>query len=816
MDSQAMCGRILGRVLTVSVVVLALGAVAGCGGAQARKVAHIERGRNYLAAQNYEKARIEFQNALQIDPKDVEAHYEVGFVDEKLGRLPQAAQSYQAALDLAPQHDDLEASIALARLMALYGPPERALELVKAAFQKHPNEPELFVLRAVARAQLKDLDGALGDAEHAVALAPKNQDSIATLAGIYKARGETEKARALIERAVQDIPDSVEMHFTLAEIYADDGRIADAETQYRKIIELQPQQSSHRLRLAEFYAKANELDAAESTLRTALKDFPAERSVKLSLVEFLAARRGRDAAEGELKKMIAAAPEDYELQFELARLYRAAGENQKAEAIYRAVIDKEGTDPPGLVARNGLARLRLQQNDLGAAIALANEVLAQTPRDNDALVTRGEAELARNDPRDAVADLRAALRDQPGSAALLRTLARAHLANGEPQIAEEVLRQAVEANPNNPALQSDLAQLLVRLGKSDEANTVMASAVDELPGNLQALDTQFRIAMTTKDLHRAQSAADAMVAAQPKLALGYVYQGVVAETEKHYEDALRLYTTAANLQPNAAEPLEAVVRVLAATNRLPEAIKRLDTAAAQNPRDALPLDVKGELLLQNGRIPEAKEAFRQAMVRAPRWWPPYRGMAKAELSAKEDLATVVDGLRRAETLVDQSERLGEVLAGLLVREGKTDQAVAEYEQTLRKYPKSEVAANNLAMLLVTYRSDSASLDQARDLAARFANSTNLTYRDTYGWVLYKRGEAAAAVPVFARIVAESPDAVIARYHLAMAQARAGNPAEARDNLTRVIDSGKHFPGLDDARATLERLSKSATDASPRT
>jgi len=789
--------------LGTAVVVLA--AAGGCGGAQARKTAHIEKGRQYLAAQSYEKARIEFQNALQIDPKYALARYETGIVEEKLGRLNQAAQSYQGAIDLAPQHEYLDATVALAKLMALHGAPERALELVKGALVKHPNEPELFVVRAVARGQLKDLPGATVDAQRAVELAPHDEDALATLAGIYQAQGQPEKAQLLIERAVQDSPASVDLRFMLAQIYAGEGRRADAETQYRKIIELKPTESTHRLRLAQFYSGTDQLEAAERTLRDAVRDFPDDRTVKLSLVEFLSARRGRDVAEAELKKMIKAEPEDYDLQFALAKLHLAAGENQKAEAVYRGVIDRERTRSPGLLARNGLASLRLRQNDPGAALTLANEVLAENPRDNDALIIRGSVELARNDPRDAIADLRAVLRDQPANSAVLQALARAHLANGEQGMAEEVLRRAVELNPGNAALQGELAELLARVGKADEANAVIASAVEQLPGNVQALDTQFRIAMTTKDLHRAKSAADEIVAREPKLAVGYMYQGVVAEDEKRYEDALHLYTVAANLRPDAVEPFEAVVRVLSLNNRLPEALKRLDDAAQKQPQDPLPLDLKGELLIKNGRLAEAKDAFGQAIARAPKWWPPYRGVVKARLLGKEDPDTIIDGLRRAKTVVDPSAHLSEVLANLYLRQGKPDEAIAEYEEALRKYPKSDLLANNLAMLLVTYRSDKTSIDRAHDLAARLAESPSPTYRDTYGWVLFKRGEAAAAVPVFARIVAESPNTAVARYHLGMAQALAGNRAEARDNLSRAVDSGQRFPGLSEAKSALEEL-----------
>lgn len=806
-----MSARISGRLLAVGAVLIAASILAGCGGAQARKSAHMEKGRKYLAAENFEKARIEFQNALQIDPKDARVRYQVGAIEEKLGHPVQAIQAYNAAIDLAPKHDYLDATVALAKIMALNGAADRALELVKGAMEAHPEDAELYVLRATARALKKDLQGARSDAEHARQLAPRSEDVIAVLAGIYKSQGEADKARELIEQAVQDVPGSAELRFTLAQIYVSQDRRVDAETQYRKIIELKPRVSAHRVRLAQFYANGNQLDAAEAALRAAITDFPDDRRVKLALIEFLAARRTRTLAEEELARMIAAQPKDSELQFALARLYRADGANQKAEAVYRGVIDRERTNPAGLTARNNLAAVRLEQDDLDGALRFANEVIAVSPRDNDALLVRANVELQHQEARGAIADLRTVLRDQPTNPEVLRALANAHIANGEPQIAEQVMRQAADANPSSSTLQRDFAELLTQIGKADEAKTVIASAAERAPGSLELLDTQFRVAMRTHDLQRARAAADAIVARDPKLAFGYMYQGAVAEAEKRDEDALRLYTTAANLRPDTAEPLEAVARMLSSMHRLPEALRRLDDAAARNPQDAISLDVKGELLAQNGRLAEAKEAFRQAIARAPSWWPPYRDMAKAQIVGKEGLPVAIEGLRRAKSIVDPSERLSEMLASLLLRAGKPDEAIGEYEEALRKYPHSDLAANNLAMLLVSYRTDAASLERAHALAKRLADSPNLAYRDTYGWVLYKRGEATAAVPVFERIVAEAPESPVAHYHLGLAQALAGNRPAARDNLTRAIDAGLRSPDLEDAKSAIGRLGGAGGD-----
>src|ERR1700753_1956166 len=109
-----------GRLAALSLAfAVAASGLSGCGGAQARAARHLEKGREYLAADDLQKARIEFLNVLQLSPKDTEAHVDLGIVDEKLGHIREAAQYYQAAIDLKP--DDPTARARLARVYLLAG-----------------------------------------------------------------------------------------------------------------------------------------------------------------------------------------------------------------------------------------------------------------------------------------------------------------------------------------------------------------------------------------------------------------------------------------------------------------------------------------------------------------------------------------------------------------------------------------------------------------------------------------------------------------------------------------------------------------------
>lgn len=798
-------GFSLSRLRAVTAVCLAALVAVGCMGAEGRKARHLEKGEAYLAAGDLEKARVEFRNALQIAPTDSQARYENGVVAEKFGDLRSAGQFYQAAIDT--QTDNVAARAALGRLYILVGRADKALETVKPSLEKHPGDARLLTVRAAARAQQKDLDGARQDAEQAIAADPKSEDAVAVLAGVYKAQGETARAQTALEEGIKRIPGTVDLRLALAQLEASLGKNQDAETNLVEIVRLRPNEKAQRLRLAQFYARENRTDDAERVLRDAVKAMPKEHELKAALIDFLGARRSREIAEKELNGLINADPKDYQLRFLQAQFYEQGKDLKQAESVYQRIIADAGLEEAGLRARDRLAALRVQQNNVPGAQKLIAEVLDKSPRDDDALILRGNLSLAQNNPREAIADLRAVLRDQPNAVGVMRSLARAHVANGEPALAEETMRRAMEINPRDPAVRLDLAQLLAQLGKPEQAKPVIDELVKAEPTNAQALDAQFKIALATKDLVTAKAAADAIAASQPKSGVGLFYQGQIAELDKRDDDALRLYAASADLSPEAAEPLQGLVRVLVATKRVPEALKRLDDLIARDAERPIAANLKGEVLLTQQRTAEAIAPFKLAIARAPQWPVPYRNLALAELGT-HDSKGAVETLRAGIAAVPVPEPLEFDLATVYEKIGRPNDAIDVYEGVLKRHPDSDPVSNNLAMLLVTYKSDRASLDHAKALVARFASSNNPNYLDTYGWVLYKRGEATQAISILQTVLSKA-DSPVSLYHLGMAEALAGQTDAARDSLARSLQAGKRFTGMDEAKATLDKLGKGA-------
>ena len=582
-------------------------ALSGCGGARARYNSHLQRGQQYLAAGNLDKAGVEFRNAAQIEPKDTEPLYFKGRVAEAHGNLREAVQLYRAALD--GNHGYEAARARLGKLLVFAGAPAEALQTVAPGLAANPDEPDLLAARAIARHELKQEDTARADAEHAVRVAPTNENAVAALATLYADAKDNDRALALVSHAVEQMPASVDLREILTNLYLATSQPAKAEEQMRRIVALSPTNLAARAGLARYLARAGNPQAAQQVLEEAVQSFTQSKdtantaAAKLLLVDFVASNRSRAEGEKTLRRFVAQDPGNSDLRLGLAALLERAGATAEAIGVYEEIIQRDGAGAKALVARDRIAALEFAAGHFETARKLLVDVLQKNPRDDDALILRATLELRENDPAGAIGDLRAVLRDQPNAPALLRMLASAYVAKGESALAEETFRAALRSAPNDPRLVEDAAGFYEKQGRID--------------------------------------------------------------------DAIGIY----------------------------EALYKTNAAMRQ------------------------------------------------------------------------------------------------------------FAANNLAMLLVTYKTDPASLDRARDLTTTFAASQNGNLLDTAGWVHFKRGEYREALPPLEHAVAATPQSQIMRYHLAMDELRLGLRDRARTDLQSALKGEAAFSGSEDARLTLARLSR---------
>jgi tetratricopeptide (TPR) repeat protein len=785
--------------------------LAACGGADERVAKHADRGAAFVTEGNLDKARVEYRNALQIDPKNAAVMLELAKVEESQGDLQRASSGFQSAIEQSEEGSptQLEARANFGRMLVFAGLAERAREVVEPGLAVDPSHPQLLTVRAAARNKLGDTIGAFEDVEAALVKQPDSEEALALYASLWLVSSRQDKAIETLEQGIKRLPRSIDLRLMLAESYRQMDRNEDALATLAQAIELDRKRLDLRYYLARTHLALKDVDAAENVLRAAVTEMPESVEAKLALADLLAAHRSAEVAERELRALVAAQPDDVDLRLGLGRYLESRGETAKARAAYEEIVAQDEDAPAALTARNRIAALLIREQKLKEAEAVLAEVLERNPQDTEGLMLRGNIALASGRPTDAIADLRAVLRDQPNSVPVMRSLARSHLVNGEPALAEEVLKNAVQANPKDYDARLELAQVLAQQNKTEESLPIYEQLSRERPSEAATLEQYVRLLLLHKDWARARAVAANITTARPDLGLGHFLTAAAAEGEGKPDEVERELEAALALQPDATEPLSSLVRVYLSRGEGGKAMARLDKAIAVTAESggAAPRNLKGELLLSRKEFDAAEQMFKASIERAPTWWLPYRNLAMCDVG-RGDREAAIASFRKGYEKTGSAMIAGE-LAAYFERIGRPDDAIATYEDLVRKNPDSDIAANNLAMLLATYRSaKNEDLVRAETLSKRFSDSDNPAYLNTYGWVKYQQGQTEAALASLSEAVQRAPDSALFRYHLGLAQYRAGQVEDARSNLEQALASQPDLPGAAEARSLLDGMNKS--------
>ena len=763
----------------------------------------MQRGQAYFEQGDFAHASIEFEMALQAQSQNPAALMMAGRTAEQLGHGREALHFYKSAIEARPE--DLDTRAALGRLWVSLGDPAHARETVDAALIQHPDNIPLLTVRAAARLQGKDDAGARADAEHALALGPDNESAVLACAAVYRSEGDSARAATLLTAALSRIPGSSSLREALASLYLHSHDTTHAEEPLRALIQLKPHELRYREQLALLYTREHKLDEAQRVLESAVETIPASDAAKLGLAAFVAYQRDRRQGTQVLAKFVQHDPDNYALRFGLADLLLSTGDIDGAAQTYQDIIQRAQTTPEGLLARDRLAAVVLAAGRNEEAEHLIDQVLRSDAHDDEALAVRGEIALKQGDAAAALTDLRAVSRDHPASVAARRLLARAYLLNGSPELAEEQLRSAIEQAPHNISVRTDLARLLTETARPAQAVALLEESVRADPtGDPQAREVLVRAYLAVRDYPSASSTAEELKALHPQSALGFYLSGLITQSAGQLAQAESEFQQALARQPHSVEILGALAKVEVAEHKGAQAVVLVSEATQQAPKDAAAQNLLGEIARETGDRPRAREAFLHARSLAPQWWPPLRNLALMMIE-DHDLTGAIASYQKAAKLAPGEQRLTFELAQLLEQEGRYDEAIASYEALYPHTAHSQIVANNLAMLLVSYKTDPASLDQAADLTADFTTSSEGTLLDTAGWVRFKRGEYAQALPLLERAMELVPGVQEIRYHAAMTQLRMGERDEARANLERALSGAPVVAWSREARSALASL-----------
>lgn len=778
----------------------------GCGGAEERKASYMSKGKAYFEEGNFDKARIEFKNVLQIDPKFSAGYFYLGQIEEKNKDLGKAMANYNKAVELDPTF--IEPKVSIAKIYAIIGTEEylnKSRDLLSEVFQTNPDHPEANLIAASMDYKTGDKDQALKKIEQLVRLHPDLQDGISLLSAIYLGRGMTGRAISVLEKGVDSNPKSVYLKMALSKQYAQEGEIAKAESLLNSIIQEYPEKFSYRVALFSLFVSSSNNDKAEAVLRQSIKDNDEDAQRYLMLAEFLAKTHSIKESENQLVQAIEKRPDLTDLQYGLAELYKKTGRTKESIEVLEKIKKESRNDKDVVKSTVAIANLYFDQKKYTKAIELIDEVRKESPNDYDALLLKGRIDLAYGNAEEAVNDLRTVYKSDPRNVDVTKYLATAHHMVGQDDLAEGILKDAIQINPVDPENHINYARYLLANKKVDEANKVVERAVAYFQNNFGLYDLKLKIAGQQSDEQELLSTVSKMKRLFPEKALPYLQQGQYYLYKKQYGQARSEFEKALEKASDKYTPLDKIVGTYMAQNKADDAISYLKNRIDRNSDGAgVSNFLLGKIYYSNKQYGTAREYLSKARQANSEWIEPYDLLAGSYLAEDNKEAAKKVYFEAIEKL-PSSVPFRLKLANMYERDREIEKAKEQYKLVLNANPASLIARNNLASLIVD--SDPApapeELSYAQELVKNFNNLDNPAFLDTLGWVYHKTGQSQKAVQTLREVVKKAPNIAVFNYHLGMALlSLEGGAEEGKKYLEQAVNSEQQFDGKDIARSAI--------------
>ena len=483
---------------------------------------HYERGTRAMQLGLYDEAINAFQQVLQLNPQNAEAHCELGAVYRFKERTDDALDAYLGALELsASAQTHGVAHLCLARIYHSQG------KYVEA--ENH--------------------------GQHAVAMLPKNAEPFFRLADTYVQRGKLDLAQRAYQQALTLDANLAPVYQGLGKIAFLQNRLADAVQYYQKAITLAPYHAETHYNLALVHRRLghnSQKNAAQHTAeaKNLMASFQQVKAYneqtnqyrRRLLAQPTALEPRAKLAEAHFKignhqeaikaYQIATAlhPDALPLYHNLGGLYMQTGQLTEAVAAFQRLIQLDDTDAEAYLhlgwlharlrkfgdaqtylqtaiqrdktltpAYYGLAEVYVQQHLFGEAITVYQQLTAAHPKDAKPWIRLGVLHLKQQQTSEAILAFTQAIDVDENSAEAYNNLAWLYATQGEELARAVALAERAVALDANASRLDTLAYAYYRYGAYPEAEQAILRAITLKPDNAAYKDRLDEIRAAMKD-----------------------------------------------------------------------------------------------------------------------------------------------------------------------------------------------------------------------------------------------------------------------------------------------------------------------------
>ncbi len=482
---------------------LTLSLVAGCGGVREaasvktvpsvtrdreKAIQHFVEGSLFDQKEDYAKAILEYQDALQYD-EDPAIYHAISRDYSLIGKHALAAQMGRQAVKLAPWNRVYRENLAGVYLNAF------EFDKAIAEYEEVVRMDSEYIDGYYHLARLYQMQKPIKALELYQAILDRfgpTWEVYVQLVSLYNSTGKFEEAAAAVRSMLALDPGSYELKRTLADTYLRAGKKDDALHVYEDLLERNPNDLEVRAAIAHVYLLQQRYELATDQLRSVLRSDTLSVETQLRFGEYFASFLQKDSTAAPyafevFKRIQENYPDDWRPYWFLGVIASVMKRDSVASTNLRRVTELAPTNPDGWVY---LASLYFERNDFQRAAEVleqAKKILPEAARVHF-LLGLSFQRLKRTE--DAARVLERARLLNPKDVNTLSALALVYDEMKRHEDSDRLYEDALKLDPHNHLILNNYGYSMAERGEHLERALAMAKeAVQQQPENPSYLDT---------------------------------------------------------------------------------------------------------------------------------------------------------------------------------------------------------------------------------------------------------------------------------------------------------------------------------------
>jgi tetratricopeptide (TPR) repeat protein len=389
---------------------------------------------------------------------------QVAIQHHQLGRLHEAARSYQSILARNPNHPD--ALHLLGVVAHQLGQNQQAAELISRAIVIRPASPAYY----------------------------------ANLAEVWRALGQIDKAMECCRTAMRLQPNYPEAANNLGLAYLQQDKLAEAIEQFQSALQLRPNFAMAHNNLANALRTQGDLTSAIDHFRKAVECDPALAEAQSNLGQLLCERQQLPEALEHCERAVELRPNFAEAHSNLGNVLREMGRLDDARRHY---VEALRLNPSIGMIYNNMAQLLQEEGHYDEALGWYQQALARDSKTPRIYCNLASALSEKERYDEAIAHYEIALRLDPKCAEAYNGLGFVRHEQGRDEEAKQHYQTAIRCKPEFAPAHCNLGTLLEELNDLEGAEKSFRAALSHEPnhaGALSQLATMLRSKFPDEDL----------------------------------------------------------------------------------------------------------------------------------------------------------------------------------------------------------------------------------------------------------------------------------------------------------------------------